>query len=116
MKDFVRDLNARLLEEAYAKVLGGILNGGFNDGGKDVLIFSEDFPNGLQVKSSIHFAQEHVTRGVKFRKFIPVAVGEPGTAEEIMDSIQRFGAWVEKGISGRDHFLECVAKARSMIS
>src|SRR4051812_30496281 len=89
------------LENAYAKVLGGVVSGGLNDGGKDVIL-GDDQIKVVQIKSSLRDAIKFLSKSMKLRRFIPVCVGEPGSREEVLHSLKQFGAWIEKGLPQRE--------------
>ena len=99
------------LEHAYANVLGGRVIGGFNDGGLDVTTGDTVVP-AVQVKSSIPIACKFLAESVKRRQFIPICIGEPGTRDDILTSLRKFGAWIENGIPGRDRALVEIGKIR----
>lgn len=101
------------LEHAYAKVLGGRVIGGFNDGGLDVTTCDNTVPS-VQVKSSIPIACKFLAESTKRRQFIPICIGEPGTREAVLDSLRKFGAWIENGIPGRDRALAEIGKIRML--
>jgi threonine dehydrogenase-like Zn-dependent dehydrogenase len=99
------------LEMAYARVLGGRVVGGFDDRGLDVTTCDNSIP-AVQVKSSIPLACKFLDESVRRHQFIPVCVGEPGTREAVLDSLRKFGAWIQFGIPGRDRALAEIAKVR----
>ena len=99
------------LEHAYAKVLGGRVIGGFNDGGLDVTTGDSAVP-AIQVKSSIPIACKFLAESKKRRQFIPICIGEPGSRDDIITSLRKFGAWIENGIPGRDRALVEIGKIR----
>ena len=99
------------LEHAYAKVLGGRVIGGFNDGGLDVTTCDSAVP-AVQIKSSIPIACKFLAESKRRRQFIPICIGEPGTREAVLDSLRKFGAWIENGTPGRDLALAEIGKIR----
>lgn len=99
-------------EAAYARVLGGMINGGFGDGGRDVII--PEF-GGVQVKASPAGAKEFLATSLKRKRFIPVCVGEPGAKDEVVKSLKEFGAWFGKEIPNRNELLKGVSKIRMML-
>ncbi len=108
-KEFI----GRDAEEVYAKVFGGKIVGGVRDGGKDVSTNDPEIPI-VQVKSSIDGAKVSVKKSVEFKRFIPIVVGEPGSREEMIESLKKFGAWIGYNIPDRDFYLTAIAKARNM--
>lgn len=109
------DFIGRDIEEAYAKVFGaGPPVGGFKDGGKDVPTGLRDMPF-VQTKGSVWKAEEFIKKSKEFGKFIPICVGEPGTKEEIIESLRNFGVWLERDIPRRQKFLEYFKERRNEI-
>ncbi|OHA16784.1 MAG: hypothetical protein A3C79_00435 [Candidatus Taylorbacteria bacterium RIFCSPHIGHO2_02_FULL_45_28] len=96
-------------EAAYAKVLGGTVNGGLGDGGRDVIVPEI---GGVQVKASSAGAKEFLAVSLKRKQFIPLCVGEPSTKEEVLDSLKKFGAWVGKEIPNRAKLLAGISQIR----
>lgn len=102
------------LEHAYANVLGGRVIGGFNDCGLDVAINDKQIP-AVQVKPSIVEACKFLAVTEKRRcRFIPICIGLPGTREAVLDSLRKFGAWIEDGIPGRDRALTEISRIRQV--
>ena len=99
-------------EVAFAKVFDGVINGGFGDGGNDVIVPGI---GGVQVKSSVTGAKKFLVVSLQRKQFIPLCVGNPGTCDEMVASIKRFGAWVGSDIPGRQSLLEGIAQVRAMI-
>lgn len=99
-------------ELAYAQVLGGTVNGGLRDGGKDVIVPGI---GGIQVKSSPGEAMKSLKASLQFRRFVPLCVGEPGTKEQVIESIKKFGAWFGLDIPNRAQLLAGVAQVRTML-
>lgn len=99
-------------ESAYERAFGGRRNGGFGDGGRDILV--PGF-GGVQVKASpkgaMSFLQESLRRG----RFIPLCIGEPGAKEEMLESLKKFGAWVGKEVPGRNELLGGIAQVRAIV-
>ncbi len=101
------------LECAYAKVLGGSVIGGFNDGGLDVTTGDVSIPT-VQVKSSILMACKFLAVSERRHQFIPICIGEPGQRDDVLTSLRKFGAWIENGIPGRDRALEEISRIREL--
>lgn len=101
------------LEQAYARQLGWRVNGGFGDGGRDLV---GPMGEAIQVKSSVHHAIAFVRESLRRREFIPVVVGEPGERSEMLESIKKFGAWINPGLR-RQHpgFLAGMQQLRTML-
>lgn len=93
------------LEQWYAEILDGKVVGGFNDNGIDVIIDDKDIP-AVQVKSSVRIAAKFLAEAERRRKFIPLCIGEPGTRDEILTSLKKFGVWVGYNISCRERTLK----------
>jgi hypothetical protein len=100
------------LELIYGKILGGDVQGGYTDGGKDIVL-----PTGevFQVKSSMRGGREFLKKSIQFGKFIPLLIGEPGEKEEILESVEQYGCWVGKDEPGRMEFMEGVRQVRTLI-
>ena len=113
MATFINHINGNVLVDAYAAVLDLINVDGEGDGGKDVADSPKNPTEFYQVKSSIRGAISSLTLSEKFNKFIPLLVGEPGTAEEIRKSVEEFGAWCEPGLPHRENFLRECCRVRS---
>jgi len=101
------------LENAYAEILGGRMNGGFNDHGKDIILADEEFPS-VQVKSSLHFAFAFLKESLRRRQFIPLCVGEPASRHEIITSLRECGAWVGYDIPNRGEVLDGIARVKEL--
>ena len=101
------------VEQAYAEIFGTKVTGGFHDHGKDVLTGDKEIPF-LQIKSSPRGAISFLAESVKRKNFIPIAIGEPGTKEEIIESVKKYGGWVGKDEPNRQKILEGIAKAREL--
>ncbi|OHA19127.1 MAG: hypothetical protein A2836_00430 [Candidatus Taylorbacteria bacterium RIFCSPHIGHO2_01_FULL_45_63] len=111
MSDFL----GKDVEQAYANVFETREPvGGIDDLGKDVPTGLDDFPF-VQVKSSWEGAKKFLAKSVTQGEFIPLCVGEPGTKEEIIESLRRFGAWLAKDIPNRDTLLSQIARLREKI-
>lgn len=108
-----KEFHGAELEEAYAKVIGGRVSGGFNDGGKDIVPDDSSVPR-FQVKSSVHFAVKFLAESVRRLRFIPMCIGEPGARDEVVGSLRENGAWVGRNIPKRDEILQGIAKARAL--
>ncbi|MDO8579471.1 MAG: hypothetical protein Q7R72_01205 [bacterium] len=99
-------------EVAYAKILDGTVNGGFNDRGMDVVLTNS---LSIQVKSSVAGLMDFLGKSLKFKRFIPVVVGEPGTKEEILGSLAQFGGWVGRDVPQRERVLVGIAQVRVLL-
>ncbi len=101
-------------EEAYAKIFNCSVVGGIRDGGKDLELHRASIPF-VQVKASWRGAYEFLCMSLHRKHFIPLCIGEPSnSAEEMINSIVKFGAWIGKDIAKRDELLIAVAKIRSL--
>ena len=110
-KDFI----GRDIEEVYAKLFGaGKPVGGLRDGGKDIPTGLKDMPF-VQTKGSIQEAYKFSEKSKEFGRFIPICVGEPGTKEEVVESLRSYGAWFEKDIPHRQELLQEYRKRRAEI-
>lgn len=109
-------------EQAYAEVFHTNVEGGFRDGGKDIKTGIDDIPY-IQVKASWDGAMHFLSKGLKFASdktrgryvYIPICVGEPGTKEEIIESIKEYGGWIGKDVPQREENLLKLQKARDHI-
>lgn len=102
------------LEIAYAKLVDGCVNGGFSDGGKDVVANDPSIP-AFQVKSSVRGAVEFLARSVRFKRYIPICIGEPPkTRNELINSLLARGCWVGNEIPGREAALKGIEQARRL--
>lgn len=110
------------VEAAYAEVLHAELIGGISDNGKDIKTKIDGIPY-IQIKSSWPGAMDFLSRGLKIvssdtggrYKYIPICVGEPGTEEEIIQSIKEYGGWIGRDIPNREDNLLKLKKARDYI-
>lgn len=110
------------VEKAYAEILQGEIIGGIDDKGKDLRIDADDIPY-IQIKSSWEGAMDFLSKGLKLissdtggrYRYIPICVGEPGTKEEILQSIRDYGGWIGKDIPNREENLLKLKKARDYI-
>ncbi|MEK7091523.1 MAG: hypothetical protein AAB900_00895 [Patescibacteria group bacterium] len=100
-------------DEAYANAFGAEITDGFQDGGKDLRMNDPEVPE-IQVKSSKEGVKHFLIKSIEKEEFIPICVGEPGTKKEMLESIQKFGAWVGRDIPGREEFLGNIAKVRDL--
>ncbi|MBU6370997.1 MAG: hypothetical protein KGH93_00825 [Patescibacteria group bacterium] len=84
------------LEEAYARILGGKIVGGFGDKGKDIVFEDEPGIGVIQVKSSGQGAMKFLAECVDHKDFIPVVIGDPGQhpKDEIFQSIRNYGVFI----------------------
>lgn len=101
------------VEKAYAEIFGQGTNGGFNDHGLDVPTGDTEIPF-IQVKSSVDGAKSFLAKSIKMHQFIPIALGDPGAREEMLDSLKRFGGWVGPDIPGREKILKGIAGVREL--
>lgn len=104
------------LEEAYAKVMGWrVRNLGINDGGKDLATDIPVMPF-VQAKSSIPLAMKFLKRSARFRRFIPLVLGDPGKPDEVLEHLKRFGAWIGYEIPGREQLCKEVHQLRQILT
>ena len=108
------------LEEAYAKIIGGTVRGGFGDKGIDIVNIAKDIPV-VQVKRSWQNAEHFLQREVVPGRFIPVIVGDPGQItpdlkQEILRSIREYGGWVAHDIYDREDKLNYIADIRNRLT
>ena len=105
------------VELAYGSVLAefGTVKGGIGDQGKDFRSIDQKLLPSFQIKSSWEGAKYFLAESVRRHNFIPVAIGEPGTAEEIIESIKEFGGWVGKDEPLRGNYLKNIKKVRDAI-
>ena len=104
------------LELAYAELVDGYVNGGFQDGGKDIIPNDKSIP-AFQVKSSARRAIEFLARSIRFRRFIPVCVGEPPkTREELVACIRSRGCWVGYDVPKREEAYAGIELVRAKCS
>lgn len=100
------------LEMAYARLIGGFVTGGLNDHGVDVTPCDSSVP-AFQVKSSCRGAIEFLANSLRFRRFIPICIGQPpATRAELVDAILLRGGWVGYEITKRDEAYRAIALAR----
>ena len=102
------------VEQAYAELFGAKRVGGVEDNGKDIQTGIEDIPH-VQIKSSWDYARKFLTESMRRREFIPLCVGEPGSRDEVVESIREFGAWLAKDIPNRNDLLENIRQVRTLI-
>lgn len=98
------------LEQAYAELLGGKMTGGDGDGGKDI-IGIPGIPK-LQIKNTLPEAIRFFTESINRRYFIPMAIGEPGTPEEVRENIIKRGGWVGPNIPNREKVYKGIEEVR----
>jgi len=98
-------------EQAYSQVFKGAVVGGFRDCGRDVAIPGFGF---VQVKASPDGARAFLAESLRRRKFIPICIGEPGSAAEMLKSLRQFGGWVGKEIARRGEILRGIAEVRRL--
>lgn len=101
------------LERAYAEILGGRVNGGFSDGGKDIVFADDEIP-ALQVKLSVPLALRFLKESLRRHAFIPLCVGEPGSRHEILSSIRAYGGWVGYDIPNRGEVLDGISRVKAL--
>ena len=102
------------LERAYSQVLGWRMNGGTNDGGKDLI--DPVTKQGVQVKSSFVCAQRFLRKITKKKNWIPICIGQPGTRAEIVDSLVKYGAWIDRRIlAEKPYLLVAIARRRARV-
>jgi len=111
------DYRGRELEESYAQILGGEVIGSTlrpweRDCGMDVALHEPGIP-AIQVKSSLRGAIEFLVTSMKRRRFRHLVIGEPGTPTEVLESLREWGAWIQKGLPGRERALEEIARIRA---
>jgi|GEM_PF-1253016 len=107
------DFVGQELEEAYAAAFAGEIKGGHHDHGRDLKIDDQEVPF-VQVKSSLEGAKQFFRESLRREEFIPICIGEPGTKEEMITTIKRFGAWVGREIPGREAIMVKVAQVREL--
>lgn len=111
-----RAFGARLGEvqdEAYAEAFGAKITDGYSDHGKDLAIDDPETP-AVQIRSSIEGAKFFLAESLRREEFIPICVGEPGSREEMLDSIRQFGAWIGRDIPGRNEVMKKIAIVRDL--
>ncbi|KKU60242.1 MAG: hypothetical protein UX81_C0002G0039 [Parcubacteria group bacterium GW2011_GWA2_47_12] len=108
-----KEFHGAELEQAYAKVIGGRMSGGFNDCGKDIVPDDSSIPR-FQVKSSVHFAVKFLAESVRRFQFTPICIGEPGKRDEVADSLRENGGWVGRNIPRREEVLQGITKAKGL--
>ncbi len=101
------------LEEAYANIFQQGITGGFNDHGLDIPTGDSEIPF-VQVKSSIKGVKDFLAESIKRHKFISIVLGDPGTKEEMMESLRKVGGWVGRDIENRDKILQGIAGVREL--
>ena len=101
-------------EQAYQKILGASRVGGLNDHGTDLIVpgFGP-----VQVKATPRNMLAFLTKSIALGRghFIALCVGEPGSREEVLESLRRFGAWIGREIPNREDLLKGTAKIRSWL-
>ena len=102
----------RELEEAHANVLSAVIVGGFRDCGKDLVVPGIGF---VQVKPGLERAYAFLAKSIERCRFIPICIGEPGSAEEMLKDLKKFGVWVGKEIKNRLAVQVAVAEIRKTI-
>lgn len=103
------------VEQAYAKLFGTKpTNPDLDAKGLDIPTGNPEIPY-VQVKSSLVGARKFFLESLKRKKFIPIVIGEPGTKEEVIESIKEFGGWVGKDEDGREKFLQNILGVRNKI-
>ncbi len=107
----VSDFIGHDFEDAYAKAFHGAVVGGLQDSGKDIAVPGFGF---VQIKASVAGAREFLSRSLKRHQFIPVCVGEPGVASEMIKSLEQFGGWVGREIPHRMDILKGVLQVKML--
>ncbi len=110
-KEWSAEFQGDDVEQAYAEVFGTKVIGGFNDKGKDIETGDKEIPF-LQIKSSVEGAKSFLAESLKRKKFIPIAIGEPGTKEEMLATIKEYGGWIGKDEPDRKKILEGIAQIK----
>lgn len=100
------------VEQAYAEIFNTKPVGGFHDNGKDVLTGDKEVPF-LQIKSSLIGARSFLKESLKRKKFIPIAIGEPGAKDEMIETIKKYGGWVAKDEPNREKILNSIKEVRT---
>jgi hypothetical protein len=100
-------------ELAYANAFGGKVIGGLNDGGHDVRI-NHPVVSYVQVKSSVSGVLGFFKESLHRHKFIPVCLGEPGSSNEMLECLEKFGAWIGKEIPNREKLLQGASQVRTI--
>jgi len=106
-KEFVGDD----YEVAYSQAFQGAVVGGFQDRGRDVAVPGYGF---VQVKASVMGARSFLSESLRRRQFIPICIGEPGAAGEMVKSLREFGGWVGRDIQHRMEILKGIAEVRRL--
>lgn len=107
------DLLGNDAENAYALAFHGKIVGGLHDGGRDVEI-PDRRVRYVQVKSSVAGMMKAFKQALEFHRFTPVCFGEPGSLEEMIESIVKFGAWIGRDIPKRDELLRGALQVRTL--
>ena len=110
-KAFIAQMQGNNLEGAYAKKFGGIVIGGVRDGGLDVLTGDCRVPY-VQVKSSLAGLKAFLANSLRFKRFIPICLGEPGKKEDMLQHLLEHGIWVGSDIPDRHKILTAVSQVR----
>lgn len=110
-KAFFVGMQGNELEGAYAKQFGGAVVGGIRDGGLDILTGDSRVPY-VQVKSSLRGLQTFLADSLRFKRFIPICLGEPGRREEMVTHLLRYGVWVGSDIPDREKIKNAVSQVR----
>ncbi|MAH42241.1 hypothetical protein CL614_00750 [archaeon] len=101
------------LNDVYAEKLNGVNTDGFGDHGIDVRL-SDGF--GFQVKSSLTGVIEFLSKAVKEHwRYIPIALGSPGTPEETEKALREKGVWVGLDIENREDVLAQIIRAKLVV-
>jgi hypothetical protein len=108
---FIAQMQGDDLEGAYAQRFGGVITGGIGDCGKDVLTGDKRVPY-VQVKSSVKGLQTFLADSLRFHRFIPVCIGEPGAKEEMIESLLKHGIWVGNDIPDRKRVTDAVRQVK----
>lgn len=113
-KQFAAVIQGADLDSAYAKAFGGVVVDGIRDGGRDVLTGDEKVPY-VQVKGSKEGLMKFLADSLRFKRFIPVCVGEPGKKAEMLKSLLEHGIWIGSDIPNSQEIRSGVAAVRKMI-
>jgi len=108
---FFAQMKGEELEGAYAREFHGVVIGGIRDGGLDVLTGDSRVPY-VQIKSSFKGLQAFLADSLRFKRFIPVCLGEPGKREEMIEHLLEYGIWIGSDISDREKIKRAVNQVR----
>jgi hypothetical protein len=105
------------MERAYGEVLRefGRVQGGVGDHGLDFVSLDRSVLPNFQIKTSWQGAEKFLAKSLAKGVFIPIAIGEPGSAEEMASSFKQFGGWVEKDEPLRESYLLKIQKIKTFL-